>query len=433
MVREVPADEDRVMTETHSQSDEQPRTGLATENLRSYERLRRSVTDRKIAGVAGGLGRHLNIDPTILRVLFVVLVFFGGAGLLIYAAAWLLVPEEGTERSVVQTSPSTRNTLLIVVGVLAALLLIGDAWGGVGFPWPLALVALVVAVVLLNRDRGNTPLPPSGPPAGPQRPGSRPAETATPAGSTPTSQETTMAHTDQPTTLLDPTPPAPPVGPWSYPAAGPPGPPAPPAPDRGPKLFGPTVALLLVALGSLGLYDSVGGDVVDAAYPALALTVIGVMLVVGAFVGRAGGLIFLGVVAALVLGITASAQDNWSTDTRLFRTPATAADVRTSYDITAGQIRLDLTEVEDLESLDGRRIDLEAAAGEILVLVPEGIDVDVDASIRLGGEIEVDGIVENGNGVDLNRRIDGGDDVSQLYLELDLVVGRIEVRQEEAA
>lgn len=433
MVREVPADEDRVMTETHSQSDEQPRTGLATENLRSYERLRRSVTDRKIAGVAGGLGRHLNIDPTILRVLFVVLVFFGGAGLLIYAAAWLLVPEEGTERSVVQTSPSTRNTLLIVVGVLAALLLIGDAWGGVGFPWPLALVALVVAVVLLNRDRGNTPLPPSGPPAGPQRPGSRPAETATPAGSTPTSQETTMAHTDQPTTLLGPTPPAPPVGPWSYPAAGPPGPPAPPAPDRGPKLFGPTVALLLVALGSLGLYDSVGGDVVDAAYPALALTVIGVMLVVGAFVGRAGGLIFLGVVAALVLGITASAQDNWSTDTRLFRTPATAADVRTSYDITAGQIRLDLTEVEDLESLDGRRIDLEAAAGEILVLVPEGIDVDVDASIRLGGEIEVDGIVENGNGVDLNRRIDGGDDVSQLYLELDLVVGRIEVRQEEAA
>lgn len=421
------------MTETHTQPDEQPRTGLATENLRSYERLRRSVTDRKIAGVAGGLGRHLNIDPTVLRVLFVVLVFFGGAGLLIYAAAWLLVPEEGTERSVVQTSPSTRNALLIVVGVLAALLLIGDTWGGVGFPWPLALVALVVAVVLLNRDSGSAAPPPAGPSAGPPHPGTPPAETAAPAGSTPTSQETTMADTDQPTTMLDPTPPAPPVGPWNYPVAGPPSPPAPPAPDRGPKLFGPTVALLLVALGSLGLYDSVGGDVVDAAYPALALTVIGVMLVVGAFVGRAGGLILLGVVAALVLGITASAQDSWSTETRLARTPATAADVRTSYDITAGQIRLDLTEVEDLENLDGRRLDLEATAGEILVLVPEGIDVDVDASIRLGGEIEVDGVVENGNGVDLNRRIDGGDDVSQLYLELDLVVGHIEVRQEEAA
>ena len=66
---------------------------------------------------------------------------------------------------------------------------------------------------------------------------------------------------------------------------------------------------------------------------------------------------------------------------------------------------------------------LEATAGEILVIVPDGIDVDVDGSIRLGGEIEVDGVIENGNGVDLNRRIDGGDDVSQLYLELDLVVG----------
>ncbi|HEX4976915.1 MAG TPA: PspC domain-containing protein [Nocardioides sp.] len=417
------------MTETHTQPEEQPRTGLATENLRSYERLRRSVTDRKIAGVAGGLGRHLNIDPTVLRVLLVVLVFFGGAGVLIYAAAWLLVPEEGTERSIVQTSPSTRNTLLIVVGVLGALLLIGDTWGGVGFPWPLALIGLVVAVVLLNRDSGTG----TASPAGPSHPGTPPAASATPAGSTLASQETTMADPNTPTTTLDPTPPAPPVGPWSYPVGGYPTPPAPPAPDRGPKLFGPTVALLLVALGSLGLYDSVGGDVVDAAYPALALTVVGVMLVVGAFVGRAGGLIFLGVVAALALGITASAQDNWSTDTRLSRTPATAADVRSSYDITAGQIRLDLTEVEDLENLDGRRLDLEATAGEILVLVPDGIDVDVDGSIRLGGEIEVDGVVENGNGVDLNRRIDGGDDVSQLYLELDLVVGHIEVRQEEAA
>ena len=418
------------MTETHTQPEEQPRTGLATENLRSYERLRRSVTDRKIAGVAGGLGRHLNIDPTVLRVLFVVLVFFGGAGLLIYAAAWLLVPEEGTDHSVVQTSPSTRSTLLIVVGVLAALLLIGDTWGGVGFPWPLALIGLVVAVVLLNRDSGSSTPPP---PAGPPHPGTSPATTATPAGSPFTSQEATMADADTPTTTLDPTPPAPPVGPWSYPVGGEPTPPAPPTPDRGPKLFGPTLALLLVALGSLGLYDSVGGDVVDAAYPALALTVIGVMLVVGAFVGRAGGLIFLGVVAALLLGITASAQDNWSTDTRLSPTPAAAADVRNTYDITAGQIRLDLTGVEDLENLDGRRLDLEATAGEILVIVPDGVDVDVDGSIRLGGEIEVDGFVENGNGVDLNRRIEGGDDVPQLYLELDLVVGHIEVRQEEAA
>src|SRR5512134_2954752 len=106
------------MTETPHQQDEQTRTGVASENLRNYERLHRSATDRKIAGVAGGLGRHLNIDPTVLRVLFVVLALFGGAGLVLYVVAWLIVPVEGTEQSVIQTSPSTRNVVLIVVGVI---------------------------------------------------------------------------------------------------------------------------------------------------------------------------------------------------------------------------------------------------------------------------------------------------------------------------
>ena len=94
------------MTETPPQQDTPPtggptgsRTGLDRDALRDFERLRRSTTDRKIAGVAGGLGRHLNIDPTILRVLFVVLVFFGGAGLLLYGAAWLVVPEEGSDKA----------------------------------------------------------------------------------------------------------------------------------------------------------------------------------------------------------------------------------------------------------------------------------------------------------------------------------------------
>ncbi len=57
-----------------------------------------SRSDRKVAGVAGGLARHLDIDPLILRVAFVVLVFFGGAGLILYGAGWLLVPEDGAER-----------------------------------------------------------------------------------------------------------------------------------------------------------------------------------------------------------------------------------------------------------------------------------------------------------------------------------------------
>jgi phage shock protein PspC (stress-responsive transcriptional regulator) len=61
--------------------------------------LRRSRTDRKLLGVAGGLGRYAGIDPLIFRILFVVLAIFGGSGILLYALGWLLVPEDGEDLS----------------------------------------------------------------------------------------------------------------------------------------------------------------------------------------------------------------------------------------------------------------------------------------------------------------------------------------------
>jgi len=65
---------------------------VTRDEVRDLGRLRRTTGDRKVAGVAGGLARHLDIDPVILRVAFVVLAFFGGAGLILYAAGWALVP-----------------------------------------------------------------------------------------------------------------------------------------------------------------------------------------------------------------------------------------------------------------------------------------------------------------------------------------------------
>src|SRR6188768_2368628 len=72
---------------------------VSAEQMRDLSRLRRSTSDRYFAGVAGGLGRHLDIDPTIIRVLLAVLTFFGGAGLLVYGAFWLFVPEDGRDRA----------------------------------------------------------------------------------------------------------------------------------------------------------------------------------------------------------------------------------------------------------------------------------------------------------------------------------------------
>jgi len=56
--------------------------------------LYRSRTDRKIAGVCGGLGEYFDIDPTLIRLALVFFTLGGGGGLLLYGIAWFIVPEE---------------------------------------------------------------------------------------------------------------------------------------------------------------------------------------------------------------------------------------------------------------------------------------------------------------------------------------------------
>ena len=58
------------------------------------KKLYRSTTDRKIAGVAGGLGEYFEIDPLLVRLLFVILVIAGGSGVLIYIILWIVTSEK---------------------------------------------------------------------------------------------------------------------------------------------------------------------------------------------------------------------------------------------------------------------------------------------------------------------------------------------------
>jgi phage shock protein PspC (stress-responsive transcriptional regulator) len=60
----------------------------------TYKKLTRSKTNRKIAGVCGGLGDYLNIDPTVMRVLFILLILFAGSGLLLYLILMFVIPDE---------------------------------------------------------------------------------------------------------------------------------------------------------------------------------------------------------------------------------------------------------------------------------------------------------------------------------------------------
>lgn len=60
----------------------------------SPKKLYRSRTDRMIAGVCGGLAAHFGIDPTWVRLIFILFFFAGGSALLLYIILWLIVPIE---------------------------------------------------------------------------------------------------------------------------------------------------------------------------------------------------------------------------------------------------------------------------------------------------------------------------------------------------
>ena len=58
------------------------------------KKLYRSRKDSKIAGVCGGIAEYFNIDSTIIRLLAVITIFFGGSGVISYLIAWLIIPLE---------------------------------------------------------------------------------------------------------------------------------------------------------------------------------------------------------------------------------------------------------------------------------------------------------------------------------------------------
>jgi phage shock protein C len=58
------------------------------------KRLKRSKTNKVIAGVCGGVGEYFNVDPVIIRIIMLILVLGAGTGVVAYLIAWLVIPEE---------------------------------------------------------------------------------------------------------------------------------------------------------------------------------------------------------------------------------------------------------------------------------------------------------------------------------------------------
>ena len=57
-------------------------------------KLYRSRSNRQVAGVCGGLAEYFNLDPTLIRVLFIILAVLGGSGVILYVAMWIIVPKQ---------------------------------------------------------------------------------------------------------------------------------------------------------------------------------------------------------------------------------------------------------------------------------------------------------------------------------------------------
>jgi phage shock protein C len=85
------------IADPHTESSPSSNTGP-----RSEERLHRRRHGRMVAGVAAGMADYFDIDPTLVRIGFVVLSFMGGLAIPLYVAGWLLIPEEGVGHSVAE-------------------------------------------------------------------------------------------------------------------------------------------------------------------------------------------------------------------------------------------------------------------------------------------------------------------------------------------
>ena len=383
---------------------------VSREEVRDLSRLRRSREDRKVAGVAGGIARHLDIDPMLVRIGFVVLTFFGGGGLILYAACWVLVPEEGTEDTVIRLDEGIRTTALIVAGVIAIASVVGDTVGGPGFPWQLLVVGLILLVVLGSKE-ALKPGGPTHPWLGGRAPAGDPA-------------------------AADPTHPTEGGYPAYRPGAVPPVPPAPPRPRdprrRGPLLFPITFALVVLALGTLATFDLAGADIVPSAYPAAVLGIVGAMLLLGAFYGRAGGLILVGLLAAGATALTSVVDEFDKTGIgQVSPRIDAAADLKERYELAAGEIVIDLTDLDqtELDALNGQVLELDLNVGEIRVIVPEdGLRVQAEGQVELGEVLLFGG--KSGSSLDAEH---GEETEPTLRIDATAVLGEIEVTTEKDA
>lgn len=388
MCRGTPFGHDGAMNDTQHLPPQGDQPGPSEEfdpqRLRTITDMQRSSSDRIVAGVCAGIAKYLNIDPVIVRVVLAVLTVAGFAGVIVYVAAWILLPADDQEKShaaewfnLDKNEEQVRVAGLIGALILAALSIVGDsswAWWG-GAPWWLVPFALVFYIFWVRPRRRREA----------RQVSASPEQAHTAAVTVPTAKK--------------------------------------PREPRSPALLGLTASIAAIALAVTWIYEETQKDVHWTTYLAVALAVVGVGLLIGTFFGQGGALIAIGILLAIALAIGSvfpSGRIGEQTPT-----PTVAADVKSHYRHGIGLLELDLTQVSDPGSLPGRTITLDAGIGQTTIIVPIGLNVAVSAELR-AGEVRLFG--RQDDGTDLSLAVTAPQPTQPaLTIEIDQKLGNIEV------
>lgn len=401
---------------------QQPSGGVDADRLRSPETWRRSRSDRVLAGVCGGIGRSLNIDPVLVRVMMAVLVFVGGVGIPLYVAGWLLMPEDGAQSSPAQSVLGNRARpdhpwlWPIVVGV-AIFLAIGLAssvnMSPFSFPGPLIGLFLLWFFVFRKKNAEPSNHQPQPPQDTPMTPASSPYPASSPPSATPAAGTVQPVWTeDDPLGLYVDEPPAPV-----------------PQPARRPARKGVKPVVLLVTAVAMLIAWAAGST--TPAIAAIGLGVLGAGMLVGGFVGRTRGLVPVGILLAVALAATSVFDTVPKVSDASYTVTGTDHPVNAtnaSYRMDAGSMQIDLSQArfakDAVVSAHGR-------FGEIKLVLPPNVDLTGTASSDFG-EVRTPGEKRGGHDVVLTLDDLGADRKAgpeSVKLDLRLEFGSIVVER----
>lgn len=328
-----------------------------------------------LAGVAKGIADYFGIAEWIPRVLFVITAFTGGLGIALYAAGWFFIRSEDEPDSMADRffsgGSASRSWLGVGLMVIAGIIILSNFTFLAGeVVWALAF--LVVGLLLYL---GYIPT------AGPQ-------ESPGPSESKEGVQQMTSTTHGSAQTTADATSGDSPAGGFTPPPSTPtPTPPdLPPARPREKSILGRvTIGLMLVGMGVLAILDNVDALPIEAHprhYLALAVTILGVGLLVGSIVGRARWLILVGAILVPTLMFSPVFEYRDSTEFDFHSRPTTFAGVQPSYDVDIGAMVIDLTDLP----WNGEELPIEANidAGNLEIYIPDGVGIVGGASVDIG-------------------------------------------------